>query len=65
MDKGKSDQLKKGDKVRLTPRGVRSFKLLGISEGGNLAFLQPMAFENHSRTEHAITWPKDDLIKVT
>ena len=56
--------LKKGDRVKLTSEGYKKFIFIGISEGGSLAFLQPLAFENHTRTEHAFSWPKDDLIKV-
>jgi len=69
MGKGRLEPLKrpfkKGDRVKLTSEGYKKFILIGISEGGDLAFLQPLAFENHTRTEHAFSWPKDDLIKVS
>jgi hypothetical protein len=65
MGKENQPPLEKGDRVKLAPNTHKSFRFLGVSEGGRTAFLQPIAFENRSRAEHSISWPKDDLIKVS
>lgn len=52
-----------GDKVKIHKKSL-PFKVVGISEGGHRVFLQPSAFENRSRHEHAIFWDCDDLVKI-
>jgi hypothetical protein len=54
-----------GNLVGISHGGYHRYKIIGFSEGGSLAFLQPISFLDRSRNEHAISWLCNDLVKVS